>query len=454
MALGFSQGLLGGLRQYGQGGDIPADPRQRNVMQQYGVTNPLLQQFGQSLGALTGQDMRSQAAIQQEVVGKAMAQATDQSKSSSELFQMAQQLMNAGMPEQGAAILKMAQDRLQLEKSNTARRSLSERLKTVGLEEQAQFVLDGGDTADAIKALKDKEIIRAQGKADRATRARMARGYGNEDLAKKVEKGEYDDVSKEAWAAELTGMKADLKTYQDTSGKVRPFRTNDAGMVWDENARQGQGGWVTPETLGLEAAPQMQKVYNVGNELTKALVGKTVDNLSQFTEDADKAQQTLASISKSKRLIASGVNTGALANFNTGAGKVAALLGLPADDSKRTEQMVITQLEFMSNLIRDYGSGTGISNFDVQNVMQRIGADPTAFEETIVDILGRMEAIANHVIAKHGTVMNALKEAEGVDPSLVEAFRITPFVPSGASPLEGQGGDRQSQLRAKYNIGG
>lgn len=61
MALGFSQGLLGGLRTFGQGGDMPADPNQRNVMQQYGVTNPLLQQFGQSVGMLVGRDMRSQA---------------------------------------------------------------------------------------------------------------------------------------------------------------------------------------------------------------------------------------------------------------------------------------------------------------------------------------------------------------------------------------------------------
>ena len=450
MALGFSQGLLGGLRTFGQGGDMPADPNQRNVMQQYGVTNPLLQQFGQSLGTLVGRDMRSNAAIQREAYGKVLSEASDQSKSSQELFQMAQGLMNAGMVEQGAAILKMAQDRLTLEKANTARRSLAERLKAVGLDEQAQFVLDGGDASDAIKALKEKDVIIAQGRADRGTRARLARSYGNEDLAKKVEAGEYDGVSKEAWAGELTGLKAELKTYQDMEGKVRPFRTNDGGYVWDEKARNGVGAWVTPETLGLQAAPQMQKVYNVGNELTKALVGKTVDNLATFTEDADKAQQTLASLQKSRGLIAQGVNTGALANLRTGAGKAAALLGLPADDSKRTEQLVINQLEFMSNLIRDYGSGTGISNFDVQNVMQRIGADPTAFEETIVDILGRMEAISNHVIKKHGNVLNALRNAEGVDPALVDAFTLTPFTP--AASQEQQQTDRKQQLRDKYNF--
>ena len=64
MALRFSSGLLTGLQQYGQGGGIPADPRQRDLMQAAGVTNPLLQQFGKSVGGLFGVETRSPAAIQ------------------------------------------------------------------------------------------------------------------------------------------------------------------------------------------------------------------------------------------------------------------------------------------------------------------------------------------------------------------------------------------------------
>ena len=66
MALRFSQGLLTGLQQFGQGGGIPTDPRQRNLMQAAGVTNPLLQQFGQSLGGMFGVDTRSPMQIAQE----------------------------------------------------------------------------------------------------------------------------------------------------------------------------------------------------------------------------------------------------------------------------------------------------------------------------------------------------------------------------------------------------
>jgi hypothetical protein len=73
MALRFSSGLLTGLQQYGQGGGaIPADPRQRDAMQAAGVTNPLLQQFGRSLGGMLGTEMRSPAEIEKEKQAQAM----------------------------------------------------------------------------------------------------------------------------------------------------------------------------------------------------------------------------------------------------------------------------------------------------------------------------------------------------------------------------------------------
>jgi hypothetical protein len=66
MALRFSSGLLTGLQQYGQGAPVPSDPRMQTRLQAAGVTNPLLQAFGQGLGGMLGTEMRSPAAIAQE----------------------------------------------------------------------------------------------------------------------------------------------------------------------------------------------------------------------------------------------------------------------------------------------------------------------------------------------------------------------------------------------------
>jgi hypothetical protein len=115
MALRFSSGLLTGLQQYGQGGGIPADPRQRDAMQAAGVTNPLLQQFGRSLGGMFGVETRSPAAIQQ---AEQMAQ-QEQLKSSvgaikdpssyEGMVQLAQAVMNID-PIQGAQLLAKAEE--------------------------------------------------------------------------------------------------------------------------------------------------------------------------------------------------------------------------------------------------------------------------------------------------------------------------------------------------------
>lgn len=66
MALRFSGGLLTGLQQYGQGAPVPTDPRMQTLLQAAGVTNPLLQAFGQGLGGMLGTEMRSPMQIAQE----------------------------------------------------------------------------------------------------------------------------------------------------------------------------------------------------------------------------------------------------------------------------------------------------------------------------------------------------------------------------------------------------
>lgn len=48
-----------GNRGVQQGASAPTDPRQQTMMQQLGITNPLLQQFGQQVGNLAGVDTRS-----------------------------------------------------------------------------------------------------------------------------------------------------------------------------------------------------------------------------------------------------------------------------------------------------------------------------------------------------------------------------------------------------------
>lgn len=430
-----------GIGESVMGGPLPKDYRDRNAMQRAGVTNPMLQMFGQGLGGAMGADMRSQNIQGQEKLGQALME-SDPTKQ----MELARGLINSGFAEQGATLFQKAQAKLQEQQT---REVLAKQAKKLGLTELSESLLTSQtiDVKAAQKEIFDRETALAAARGGRKGRQALARQFGKDtEFLAEIGKGEYDEMSDEAFSDLLQGREADAKAFLNPmTDKAEIFKVDKSGNVWDEESKT----WVTPSSLGLTAAPQVQKVFNAGNKLTEALVGKGVDRFDTLVNDAANAQKTLAAIRKSRRFIAEGVNTGVLANLQTGAGKVAALLGFEADDSARTEQLVINQMQFMSDLIRDYGAGTGISNFDVQNVMTRIAADPTLFEETIVDVLNSMEEIALHVQDKYKVVADELIKKEGIDPSVLAMFKI----PERGPNLDNTSPNTQgTSLRQKYNL--
>lgn len=120
-------GLFGGM---GATPDpaIPADPRQRTAMQQMGVTNPLLQQFGQSVAGLFGKADQMASPMQQ--ANRAM-QGLDPSKPES-LLQVARALESSD-PEKAVALRAKAAELVsaqrQQQQQQQARAGLADTLK-------------------------------------------------------------------------------------------------------------------------------------------------------------------------------------------------------------------------------------------------------------------------------------------------------------------------------------
>jgi hypothetical protein len=157
MALGFSSGLLTGLQQYGQGGGIPADPRQRDAMQAAGVTNPLLQQFGRGLGGMLGTEMRSTAAIQQAQVSDRNQQARSIlgetiAATPEKQLELSQQLLRIeGFEKQAIELATQAQEKIRQRSQETAsiksNEALATSLESLGEKQLANQVRAGNDTA-------------------------------------------------------------------------------------------------------------------------------------------------------------------------------------------------------------------------------------------------------------------------------------------------------------------
>jgi hypothetical protein len=257
MALRFSSGLLSGLQQYGQGGGaIPADPRQRNAMQAAGVTNPLLQQFGQGLGGMLGTEMRSPQQIASSEVSTALSGTPE------DQMKAAQRLASLGYTEQAMKLIEAAkatqkeikqkQLREEAVKANIARASkfnvpqeTMDAYAKGGLDD-TQFNKVVTDARDKIAAENINKTTETRQKAAQkayadsrgapaSILAQIDKGefVGNTELLQATVKGENENVKLEDWL-----MKdGSYKTIPTVDGKI--LQLGDDGKetwVWPEQA--------------------------------------------------------------------------------------------------------------------------------------------------------------------------------------------------------------------------
>lgn len=210
MALGFSSGLLTGLQTAGQGGSMPSDPRDQNLLQKAGVTNPLLQQFGQGFGGMFGVDTRSQNEQMQGAL-----QAIDPTASDA-TSQMEAALSKYGDPKTAAVVLE---SRIKREKDLAIRQALSA-IDTSTVQGKRQYAAilardpeRAGEARQWMQEAQTQEQFVAGKRAERGLAA-QAREYGvNEKLIAKFESG---DLSKEALTEEIDSAR-DVKLASNLS---------------------------------------------------------------------------------------------------------------------------------------------------------------------------------------------------------------------------------------------
>ena len=151
-----------GNRGVQQGAPVPTDPRQQTMMQQLGITNPLLQQFGQQVGNLVGADTRS--AMQQ--TNAAVAAVKDPSSYQGQL-EIAKAIMNVD-PIKGAELLAAAEEKRRAQQKTEAtsqsfQQFLATRYPNKGYEELAR---NGVITPSNFKTYIESDNLTANQRAD------------------------------------------------------------------------------------------------------------------------------------------------------------------------------------------------------------------------------------------------------------------------------------------------
>jgi len=448
MALGFSSGLLTGLQTFGQGGGaIPADPRQRDLMQAAGVTNPLLQQFGKSLGGMFGVETRSPAAIQQEQLQIQQGQARDIYSQALEAdpkkqMELAAQLIKIPSYEQaGLQLFQQAQDKLAKEQAKLQeqqqRETFANRARNLGLNDTAELVLAGGDLKEAGKQIREEEKRRALIRGGKPARIALARRAGMSDqFIKDIQSGKYDSTNEAEFSKILEGDEADLEVYLNAEGKAVPMRVDKYGKIYDE----ATGTFKNPSELGVTQAPQVTKEVKQLDVVTEALLGEEVKSYAELRKKADAARNLLQINKISEEIGADGLITGLGGQAKLNVIKALEAVGLAPEEAtnlaSNTEAFFAYRGRAVAEIITAFGSGTAISDKD-REYAQKIAAGEISLTRESIDRLLEIERrhARNNIIANNEAVKRMF-ELGGGDLKAAEKYYL-PVPEFGQTPPQG-----------------
>ena len=456
MALRFSSGLLTGLQQYGQGGGIPSDPRQRNAMQAAGVTNPLLQQFGMGLGGLLGTEMRSPAEIaqaeqktQQEQARQVYSQAlaADPQKQ----LELAGQLVKIpGYEQAGLQLFQQAQDKLankQAQLQEQQQRELfANRARGLGLDDTAELVLAGGDLKEAGKQIREEEKRRALIKGGKPARVALARRAGMSDqFIKDIQGGKYDGTDEAEFAKILEGDEAELKFFQNTEGKAVPMRVDKYGKIFDPATQTFRN----PSELGVTQAPQLTKEVKQLDTVTNALLGAEVENYGELRTKADSALRLLEVNKLSEEIGEDGFISGLGGQAKLNVIKGLESVGLAPEEASRlasnTEAFFAYRGRAVAEIITAFGSGNALSDKDREYAQKIAAGEISMTKESIKKLLEIERRHARNTILANNEAVKRMYELTGGDLKTAEKFYL-PVPEFTSTPTQGYSPDALKYL--------
>ena len=356
-----------------------------------------------------------------------------------------------GEPTQQIAAMSKMQELAKSQKALEERQKYKQGLITtaskLGLENASDRVLGANDNElrDFAKEITERQIkLASKGDDDSATIAYFATaGINEQDL--KVQYGNnLENMPSFENSVEIVkgGQVGDIEAFLDAEGKITTYstlgnkikipKTNTDGTVSYE--------WVDATESGLEKAPQVIKQLSTDNTIRKGLAEAEVKNFVELHDKASMATQTVAQARQALALLPY-INTGMLAEGITAVQKIAKLLGasdnVTASAAASEKYFSNRGMEF-ANFVKNFGSGNGITNFDVENAEKITAGKLTMDDRALRKILEDSIIVSENLFEQHGAKMDdfarrGVVEAEGFN--LPPIAKLT-FDPASFSRVE------------------
>ena len=193
-------------------------------------------------------------------------------------------------------------------------------------------------------------------------------------------------LSKEDADALLKGRTGKLEAWQDVKGNIKAVNINDFGLVYNDQTNR----YVKASELGLvRKAPQVQEVIDKGQEVgVTAMAEANVTNFVELNTKAQDARNMIELIDRQVGKLEGGMPTGLAANMELNLRRFGELIGLPYDPAVKNAETFISEAgKIVADQIKDFGSGTGLSDADREYAKLIAAADITTQQEALFSLL-------------------------------------------------------------------
>lgn len=328
-------------------------------------------------------------------------------------IKLANELIQLGYVDKGTQLFEMGQAGLEAKKTEKAnlleiakaqklRDNLAATAEKQGMAQLAESIRKGGDIKEAQETLSDAEAVNVIARKGRKGRKQLSVNYQkNEAFIKQIDNGDFDSMSDVTFLAMLKGKKADNEAYKDKTGATRIYSVDEQGKVLDSTSNT----WVYPNELGLSTAPKQTQILNELDSATKALEGVAMANYATLNTKANDALLAIDVNTTSQEIFDEGIIAGKFADLKMGIYETLIAGGMASEEAQRvvanTQSYLAHRGMAVANVIKAFGSGTGLSDADrayATNIVGGTGTmDPAAMKKLLeIERRGYIGLIKTH----------------------------------------------------------
>jgi hypothetical protein len=345
------------------------------------------------------------------------------------MFQAAQGLNQAGRTQEAMQILTYARDMqasaAQQQQVAMLKEQVAAQAEDMGLPELAKQVRLV-NSMERLQALADQLNERQMETMPDLTvsgRRRVLLGVGY--TPQFIGTLDLKNMSKQEFNSYKELMKGDVDMFVDSQGNAEAYRVTDNGMIVID------GQMVDPQQAGLKQAPNEQVIKNVTGPMADKLATLGAESFAELKTQADKSVESIRSIDN----VMGDIDTmfsGTLANINLNINKFLKSVGMSvdADPIEQTEVFLAESAKRVADYITNLGSGTGLSDKDLQFTRQVVAGEITLDANTIKRMLKEFRDASARKVESYNKMRESVSGTLGEGQASALVFYPPVIVPA------------------------